>query len=54
VGGPLLDGSGEVVGVNTRMRTAEADDAVDLAVPANTAQRVLAELLQTGQKVVGG
>jgi putative serine protease PepD len=54
VGGPLLDGSGQVIGVNTRMRTADGDGAVDLAVPANTARRVLAQLVQTDQKVVGG
>jgi S1-C subfamily serine protease len=54
VGGPLLDGSGEVIGVNTRMRPPDGGDAVDLAVPANTARRVLSQVLQTSQKVVGG
>jgi S1-C subfamily serine protease len=54
VGGPLLDGSGQVIGVNTRMRMPDGEDSVDLAVPANTARRVLAQMLQSGQKVVGG
>jgi S1-C subfamily serine protease len=51
VGGPLLDGSGQVIGVNTRMRTPDGDDAVDLAVPANTARSVLAQVLSTSAKV---
>src|SRR5919202_4970696 len=54
IGGPLLDGSGQVIGVNTRMRTPDGGAAVDLAVPANTARRVLAQMLDSTQKVVGG
>lgn len=54
VGGPLLDGSGEVIGVNTRMRTADGDGALDLAVPANTARRVLARMVQTSASVSSG
>lgn len=54
VGGPLLDGSGEVIGVNTRMRTADGDGALDLAVPANTARRVLARLVQNSARVSSG
>jgi S1-C subfamily serine protease len=54
VGGPLLDGSGEVVGLDTLMRTPDASAPVDLAVPADTARRVLSRMLQSSQKVVSG
>jgi putative serine protease PepD len=54
VGGPLLDAEGRVIGVNTMMRTAEGGAPVHLAVPANTARRVLARLADPAQKVVGG
>jgi hypothetical protein len=36
------------------MRTPDGNEAVDLAVPANTARRVLEQMLQSSQKVVGG
>src|SRR5919202_6293573 len=51
IGGPLLDGSGQVIGVNTRMRTPDGGAAVDLAVPANTARRVLAQMISSSAKV---
>lgn len=52
-GGPLLDGSGRVIGVNTRMLAA-GGQAVDLAVPINTARAVLPRLSGAAFKVVGG
>jgi len=52
-GGPLLDASGQVTGVNTRMVTADGE-TVDIAVPANTVRRVLPELTGRSLKVVTG
>jgi S1-C subfamily serine protease len=52
-GGPLLDGSGRVTGVNTRMVTGDGE-TVDIAVPANTVSRMLPQLTGTAMKVVGG
>jgi S1-C subfamily serine protease len=50
-GGPLLDASGRVTGVNTRMVTA-AGDTVELAIPSNTVRRVLPRLSGKAMKVV--
>jgi putative serine protease PepD len=50
-GGPLLDTSGRVTGVNTRMVTATGD-TVDIAIPINTVRRVLPELSGKALKVV--
>jgi S1-C subfamily serine protease len=52
-GGPLLDESGRVIGVNTRMAIGDGTEAVELAVPANTARDVLSILRATSLKVVG-
>jgi serine protease Do len=52
-GGPLLDSSGRVTGVNTRMVTADGE-TVEIAVPANTVRRMLPELSGPAMKVVGG
>jgi S1-C subfamily serine protease len=52
-GGPLLNASGQVTGVNTRMVTAQGD-TVDLAVPANTVRRMLPQLTNAAMKVVTG
>jgi S1-C subfamily serine protease len=52
-GGPLLDGDGQVIGVNTRMFTTEGS-AVEIAVPSNTLRQVLPRLRGQGLKVVGG
>jgi S1-C subfamily serine protease len=52
-GGPLLDASGRVTGVNTRM-VAASGDTVELAVPASTVRRVLPRLTGEAMKVVGG
>jgi S1-C subfamily serine protease len=53
-GGPLLDATGSVIGVNTRMTLTADGEPVDLAVPVNTARRVLARLSTSTMKVVGG
>jgi putative serine protease PepD len=52
-GGPLLDTSGLVTGVNTQMLTA-AGDTVDLAIPVNTVRRLLPQLSGKALKVVSG
>jgi S1-C subfamily serine protease len=52
-GGPLLDTSGHVTGINTRMVTASGD-TVDLAIPVNTVRRVLPQLSGKTTKVVSG
>jgi S1-C subfamily serine protease len=45
-GGPLLDASGDVIGVNTAMAPAQG---ICFAVPANTAAFVMAEILRHGR-----
>ena len=52
-GGPLLDSSGLVTGVNTRMTTADGS-IVDIAVPASTVRRMLPALNGKSMKVVSG
>jgi S1-C subfamily serine protease len=52
-GGPLLDATGHVTGVNTRMVTASGE-TVDLAIPVNTMRRVLPQLSGKTTKVVSG
>jgi S1-C subfamily serine protease len=54
VGGPLVDAAGRVIGVTTRMRTAAGGAPVDLAVPVETARRLLAGVDDTARRVVGG
>jgi putative serine protease PepD len=53
-GGPLLDSSGRVVGINTRMAIGDGTEAVDLAVPVSGARQVLPRLRISAMKVVGG
>jgi putative serine protease PepD len=53
-GGPLLDASGDVIGINTRMAIGDGTDAVDLAVPVSSARHVLPRLSISAMKVVGG
>jgi S1-C subfamily serine protease len=48
-GGPLLDSSGKVVGVNTAIETLASN--IGFAVPSNTVSRVLASL-KAGQTIV--
>ncbi len=48
-GGPLLDSRGEVVGVNTAIRSdTGANTGVGFAVPVNTVKRIVPELIQNG------
>ena len=49
-GGPLLNSHGEVIGVNTAIRTESGVfQGVGFAIPANTVQRVVPELIANGQ-----
>lgn len=49
-GGPLLDTNGRIVGINTMIYSKSGDSAgISFAVPANTAKRVAAELIQNGK-----
>lgn len=48
-GGPLLNSSGDVIGVNTAIRTENGVfQGVGFAVPANTVRRVVPELIENG------
>ncbi len=49
-GGPLLNSRGEVIGVNTAIRTESGVfEGVGFAVPANTVRRVIPELIASGR-----
>jgi S1-C subfamily serine protease len=48
-GGPLLDGSGAVVGIATRMVGANGDDHMGLAIPIDIARRVADDLILHGR-----
>jgi 2-alkenal reductase len=51
-GGPLLNSAGEVVGVNSAIRTDgtnRANSGVGFAVPSNTVRRVLEQILSAGR-----
>ncbi len=49
-GGPLLNSRGEVIGVNTAIRTdTGVFEGVGFAVPAQTVQRVVPELIERGE-----
>ncbi len=51
-GGPLLNSQGEVIGVNTAIRTDSGIfQGVGFAVPSNTARRVVPELIENGEVV---
>lgn len=48
-GGPLLNSRGQVIGVNTAIRTENGVfQGVGFAVPSNTVRRVVPELIETG------
>src|SRR3954469_7635708 len=49
-GGPLLDSSGRVIGVNSQIESDSGDNSgVGFAVPSNTVQRVVKAILAGGQ-----
>ena len=49
-GGPLLNSQGEVIGVNTAIRTESGVfQGVGFAIPANTVRRVVPELINNGR-----
>jgi S1-C subfamily serine protease len=51
-GGPLLDDRGEVIGVNTQIKTDELSSGnvgIGFAVPSNTVKDVVAQVLSTGR-----
>ncbi len=49
-GGPLLNSYGEVIGINTAIRTESGTfQGVGFAVPVSTVRRVVPELIETGQ-----
>jgi len=49
-GGPLLNSYGEVIGINTAIRTESGGfQGVAFAVPVNTMRRVVPQIIETGQ-----
>jgi S1-C subfamily serine protease len=49
-GGPLLDGSGRVIGINSQLAMGRGDGALTgFAVPIDTAKQVIPQLEQTGR-----
>lgn len=49
-GGPLLDSQGRMIGINTAIATSTGDNAgIGFAIPANTIQRVVPQLIQHGR-----
>ena len=50
-GGPLLDSSGEVIGINTMIASNGADQSsgIGFAIPINTAKAVLGDLIRFGR-----
>jgi putative serine protease PepD len=49
-GGPLLDSSGRVVGVNTQIQSGSGgNDGIGYAVPSNTVRDIAQQLIETGE-----
>ena len=49
-GGPLLDSSGHVVGINTQIKSdSGGNEGVGFAIPSATVRSVVSQILQTGQ-----
>ena len=49
-GGPLIDGSGRVIGINSQIESQSGgNDGVGFAVPIETAQDVVEQLLESGE-----
>jgi putative serine protease PepD len=48
-GGPLLNGSGRVVGVNAQIESESGgNDGIGFAIPSNTVRSIVSQLLETG------
>ncbi len=51
-GGPLLNSSGQLIGMNTAIATSTGDNAgIGFAIPVNTIRRVVVQLIQNGRVV---
>jgi S1-C subfamily serine protease len=49
-GGPLLDGSGRVIGVNAQIESESGgSDGVGFAIPSNTVRSIVRQLISTGE-----
>src|SRR5438874_1542609 len=51
-GGPLIDASGQVIGINSQIATGDGGSGnvgIGFAVPINTAKKVMPQLKQTGR-----
>jgi putative serine protease PepD len=49
-GGPLLNGSGQVIGVNSQIESdSGGNDGVGFAIPSNTVKTIVSELISTGK-----
>jgi S1-C subfamily serine protease len=49
-GGPLLDGNGEVIGINAQIRSESGNaEGVGFAIPINVARRSMEQLIATGE-----
>lgn len=51
-GGPLLDARGKVIGINTVLISGGGGGGLGFAVPINTAQHVIADVLEHGRVIV--
>ena len=51
-GGPLLDSSGRVIGVNAQIESdSGGNDGVGFAIPSNTVRSIVGQLIETGEVV---
>lgn len=51
-GGPLLNSSAQIIGMNTAIATSTGDNAgIGFAIPVNTIRRVVAQLIENGRVV---
>jgi serine protease Do len=50
-GGPLVNGAGEVVGINTLKYAAQGIEGMSFAIPINTARPIVTELMANGRIV---
>jgi len=51
-GGPLLNGQGQVIGVNAQIRSDSGDNAgIGFAIPSNTVKKIATQIISTGKAV---